>query len=358
MRRISFRDLLRQNVPRGRVFFHNLWFATHNNPRMSALLPRLHFVDAHLVRVPARRLARGVAYRLHHATRRVRYRVVLGLASERWRALFTNDAEQIRYFRGRVVVDMDDPTFTREEVELLNLGNVVRFVVTGADAGERFVELGVKVPWIVIPQGVDLAGYDAARAAEIRRRYRVPGQPVAVYQAAWLLTDEDHGGRNALYNVGPLLEMWAEVRRQVPQAVLWLFGQPGEHLKRRLHSCQGIKLFGYVVAHDLPNFIANADCGLYPRRVSHVPRAAKLAEYLGCGVPVVGFDLPVCADVRESGAGLLVDEPRAFVSAVCRVLVDSMLRAELGARARAWAAGRNWDVLAGRYAELAFGDLV
>ena len=91
---------------------------------------------------------------------------------------------------------------------------------------------------------------------------------------------------------------------------------------------------------------------LYPRTEDQGIRAAKVAEYLGLGIPTVSYDYEVVADLRETGAGILVDSPREFVAAVERLARDDEERARLAARAREAGAARQWDVLAREMNEL------
>ncbi len=357
LREVGIRELLRKGQKKGRAFFCNILFRDHNNQRMSALLPRLGFLDAFFVRMPRGRIPRGIAFRVAHRTRTIWWRVVLTLASRQYPTLFSNGPEQALFFPGFVIVDMDDPTFSTREINLLNLPNIVRYVVTNEDAAKRYIELGVRKPVVVIPQGVDLSGWSAEAAARLRPYLRTEQEVVAVFHAAWLLTKDDPGGDNPLYNVDLLLTMWREIRNRVPNATLWLIGRPGPCLKRRVAKDPSVRLLGYIPQRELPNYLANADISLYPRRISHVPRAVKTAEALALGLPVVGFDLPVLGDVRESGGGLLVRDEREFIDATVRLLQDHSLRAILSAAARAYGDQLNWDRLAVRYVTEAFAGL-
>ncbi len=357
MREIGIRELLRGVAEKRRAFYCNIWFREHNNARMTALLPRLGFLDVFLVRMPRARIPRGIAFRVAYRTRGLWWRVVLALAGRRYPTLFSNGPDQALFFPGFVVVDMDDPTFSDREVRLLNLPNIVRYVVTSEEAARKYIELGVRKPVVVIPQGVDLSGWSAEASAALRSRLRTEEEVVAVFHAAWVLTEADSGGNNPLYNVDLLLAMWQEIRAYVPNATLWLIGRPGPCLKRRVAKDPSIRLLGYIPQRELPNYLANADIALYPRRISHVRRAVKTAEALALGLPVVGFDLPVLGDVRESGGGLLVRDEREFVDATVRLLRDHSLRAVLSARAKAYGIQLDWDRLAKRYAMEAFAGL-
>jgi glycosyltransferase involved in cell wall biosynthesis len=66
-------------------------------------------------------------------------------------------------------------------------------------------------------------------------------------------------------------------------------------------------------------------------------------------VPTVSYDYEVTENLRETGAGVLVPDERAFVDAVSHLLSDDTARD--GMAAAALRAGRDldWDVLARRF---------
>jgi glycosyltransferase involved in cell wall biosynthesis len=113
-----------------------------------------------------------------------------------------------------------------------------------------------------------------------------------------------------------------------------------------------VAVTGRVPHAELLRRVATWDVALYPRTVDQGIRASKVAEYLGAGVPIVSYDYVVVADVRETGAGLLVQTPREFIGAVERLLRNPEERARLADAARQAGAERDWDVLARRYAAI------
>jgi len=353
MHRLPLRRLFAgANPAPDRIFNHNVWFRGHNNPRYAELLPRLDRLDSYLITLPEAPLVRGGVYRLLRATRPVRDRAVFAAASRRYRAMFTTDNAQIALFAGPVVADVDDPTFSDEEVRLLRRPNLAAYVVTAERAAQRFAELGVDKPVHVVPQGVSLASLSEAGAREVARRHRRDGEVVVGYMAAWLLSQGDRGGDNPLYNVDHLLELWDGIHERVPAARLWLLGEASPRVEQRSAGRDDIVLFGRVPRAELLSYVSNFDVALYPRTEDQGIRAAKIGEYLGAGVPTVSYDYEVTADLRDAGAGLLVDSPREFVDAVARLTTDEVERRRLAAAAAAAGRARDWDVLARGYAEL------
>ena len=157
-------------TPPDRIFFTSVWFRDHNNPRYAELLPRLGRLDPYLFVCSRERIVRGLQYRTYRAATPVRVPTLMQLAGRRYHSLFTVSNEQIPWFRGRIVVDVDDPFFTEREVEFLSSPNLAAYVVTAERAGRRFESLGVDKPYHVIPQGISLSTVTNEAIAEAGRR--------------------------------------------------------------------------------------------------------------------------------------------------------------------------------------------
>jgi glycosyltransferase involved in cell wall biosynthesis len=350
MQRLPFRRLIAGPPPDAdRVFYTNLWFRGHNNPRYAELLPRLSRLDPYLFVCSDRRIPRGFEYRVLRWTRKARDPLLFAAAKRRYGSMFTTDNEQIRYFSGTIVTDVDDPRYTPEHVALLNRPNVAAYVVTAQRAADRFEELGVRKPYHVIPQGVSLGSVSADDVAEVAARHRRNGEVVVGYMAAWLLTADDRGGENPLYNVDHLLELWQELSARLPSSRLWLIGGASERLQSLLAARDDVALFGRLPRDRVLAYVANFDIALYPRTQDQGIQAAKVAEYMGLGVPTVSYDFRVTEVLRETGAGVLVSTPREFIDAVEHLALDEPARTAVAAAARTAGAALDWDVLARRY---------
>ena len=121
-----------------RIFHHNVWFrGAHNNVRYDALLPRLSRIDNFLAICSGPRIVRGAEFRALRATAHFRHRVLFGAASSRYRFAFCTGPAQVPWFRGKVVVDVDDPAMTSEEAALLGRANVEAYVVTVESAARQ-----------------------------------------------------------------------------------------------------------------------------------------------------------------------------------------------------------------------------
>jgi glycosyltransferase involved in cell wall biosynthesis len=353
MERLPLRRLVAGPAPApDRIFHHNVWFRGHNNPRYAELLPRLRRLDGYLLTLPESPLLRGAAYRLLRAVRPLRDRAVFTAAGRRYRTMFTTDVAQIACFPGPVVADVDDPTFSDEEVRLLGLPNLVAYVVTAERAARRLGELGLDKPVHIVPQGVSFASLSEGRAREVAGRFRREGDLVVGYMAAWLLSTGDRGSEKPLHNVDHLLDLWDEIHRKLPDARLWLLGGASPRVRRRVEGRADVVLFGRVPRSELLSYVTNFDVALYPRAKDEGIRAAKIGEYLGAGVPTVSYDYEVTADLKDAGAGVLVASPREFVDAVVRLATDQQERRRLARAAEAAGRLRDWDALARDYAEI------
>ena len=351
MQRRRFRELLVGAQPSPeRIFFTSLWFKGHNNPRYAELLPRLSRLDGYLAVASGERIRRGLQYRAFRWSRSVRNPALFALANRRYRTMFTADNEQIRYFAGAVVSDVDDPRFTPEHVELLRRPNLKAYVVTAERAARRYQELGVDKPYHVIPQGVSLSSVTPEQVAAAAGR-RGPGDIVVGWMAAHLLSAGDRGGEDALYNVDHLLDLWDEIHARLPQGRLWLLGGASERVRRRVAGRDDIVAFGRLPREQALATAANFDLAVYARTQDQGIQAAKIGEFIGLGVPTVSYDYEVTENLRETGAGVLVPTPREFVDAIVRLAENEPARAELAAAARRAGAALDWDVLARRYEE-------
>lgn len=348
-KRLPLRTLFSGPETPDRILYHGLWFKGHNNPRAAELLPRLERLDPVLIVVSDRHPLRGIEYRALYALRPLRNRLTLRIASRRYRYLLTADNRQIRSFRGTVVADVDDPTFEPWEIDALNRPNLAAYVVTAERAARRFEELGVRKPWHVIPQGVALRTLTEGAREDVAGRHRRDEEFVVGYMAAFLQSQDDSGGRNPLYNIDHLLELWPAIAERTPTARLWLLGEPSARIRARVAGREDILLLGRVPKSEVLAYAANFDVALYPRTQDQGIRAAKTADYLGAGAPVVSYDYEVTQEVREAGAGILVSSPAEFVEAVVSLADDPAKRAGLAAAARTAGAALDWDVLARRY---------
>ena len=348
MSEISLRALATGEPAPDRIALFSIWFRGHNNPRYAELLPRLGRLDAALLTLPDARVPRGLGFRLFTATKPLLQRTLLSRAAVRYANLLALDFDQLPRWSRAAVMDADDPFFGGRESASRKSPSLRAYVVTAERAARRYESLGVEKPWIVIPQGVNLA----AATEELRREAatrKQPGELVLGWMAAHILTAGDRGAENPLYNADHLLDLWEEIHARVPAARLWLVGEPSERARARLASRDDVVLFGRLPRDRALAVASQFDVAPYARTADTGIRAAKVSEFIGLGVPTVSYDYEVTENLRETGAGILVPDARAFVDAVATLLTDDTARGAIAAAARHAGKELDWDVLARRY---------
>ncbi len=332
-----------------RIFWHGPWYAGHNNPRTARIVPRLGRLDRYPFRISDRRLVRGVEYRAWHKLRAPRERVLLrGAASRRYRYMLTTDPAQIRHFAGKVVVDLDEPTWTREGVAPLNAPNVEAVVLLTERNGRKLEELGLEKPWHVLPGGVDRSRLTQEAIDDVARRHRREGDLVIGHISAWFLTKDDRT-YNWTSDLDHMLELWDGIREGLPHARLWLIGNASARARAACAERPDVELFDDIPYGGALPYIANFDIALYPRTGPEYGVPVKLFEYMGVGAPIVSYDVGSTQIVREKGAGLMAADAREFVAAARQLAGDEDARRRLGGAGLAAGDELEWDHVIGRY---------
>jgi glycosyltransferase involved in cell wall biosynthesis len=162
------------------------------------------------------------------------------------------------------------------------------------------------------------------------------------------------GGFHPWSNFDGMLEAFAEVSRQRPEARLLLVGDGPERDRiednaRRLALERVVVMTGLVHERErVRDYLAAATLTLLLYRPGDVTRTSaspiKLTEYLASGRAVVAADIPGVREILEDhGAGLVVpDRPQDIAQAIIELL-DPARADELGAAGRRFAQERlSW----------------
>jgi len=218
---------------------------------------------------------------------------------------------------------------------------------------EVLTAYGVTTPIHVVPTGLAADRFRAGEAAAFRAREGIaPGRPLILYV-----------GRVAHEkNIGFLVQMFTEVLRSVPEALLVIAGEgPARASLRAQALAHGlaaqVHFAGYLERNSaLLDCYAAADVFVFASRTE--TQGLVLLEAMAQGAPVVSTaELGTRSVLLPASGALVVPEERtAFAAAVVRVLRDAGLRESMAARGRAYA--RSWSSaamaarLARVYAEL------
>ncbi len=115
----------------------------------------------------------------------------------------------------------------------------------------------------------------------------------------------------------------------------------------RMGVAERVTFTGQVAHERVASLIADADIALDPApgtELNHGSTMIKIAEYMGCGRPLVAYDL---RETRRTAGDAALYAPcgelQAFVSLVAELALDGERRLRLGALARSRALGLSWE---------------
>jgi 1,2-diacylglycerol 3-alpha-glucosyltransferase len=215
------------------------------------------------------------------------------------------------------------------------------------------LEYGVATPIHVLPTGLPADRFRAGDPRAFRARAGIPPDARLVTYIGRVAHEK---------NIGFLVEMFTEVRRRVPQAMLVIAGEgPARAGLQSQVSSLGlsshVRFAGYLDRDTaLLDCYAAADVFVFASRTE--TQGLVLLEAMAQGAPVVSTAELGTRSILVPGSGALVvpEEHGAFAAAVVRVLEDRELHHELAQRGRVYA--RNWSssAMAGRLTEL-YGTL-
>ena len=184
---------------------------------------------------------------------------------------------------------------------------------------------------VVIESGMDIARYQSATPPEDWRDLIDPGAVATRDQPRFVLVA---GALEERKRVAELLAAFAQVSRQVPDAVLLVAGD-GPERETLAAAVTRLKLEGRVVLlgfrEDLDRLIGLAEVCVHAAHREGLPRV--VVQYAAAGRPVVACALPGLEAVVESGrSGFLVpaDDVAALAEPVSRLLRDHALREAMG----------------------------
>jgi len=212
---------------------------------------------------------------------------------------------------------------------------------------------GVGTPIHVLPTGLAADRFRAGDGAAFRARAGIGADRALVTYIGRVAHEK---------NIGFLVQVFAEVLKSVPQALLVIAGEgPARAALRAQVSALGLAAHVHFAGYldrdtELLDCYAAADVFVFASRTE--TQGLVLLEAMAQGAPVVSTAELGTRSILVPGSGALVvpEERAAFAAAVVRVLGDAGLREGLGARGRAHA--RTWSSaamarrLAGIYCEL------
>ncbi|MGH8615214.1 MAG: glycosyltransferase [Gammaproteobacteria bacterium] len=189
----------------------------------------------------------------------------------------------------------------------------------------------------IIATGIHLADFQNGNGMRFRIKHGIPAsRPTLI-----------HVGRLALEkNIGFLIEVLAEAKKQIPQVQMIIAGEgPAkptlEKLARRLGVREELHFVGYQSRHgDLQDCYAAGDVFVFASNTE--TQGLVLLEAMALGVPVVSTAVLGTEDIVGPGRGALVAEENVadFTAKARQLLRDCDLRTRVSQEAREYA--KEW----------------
>lgn len=222
-------------------------------------------------------------------------------------------------------------------IERANLRGAAFLHATSAEEAGGLGDFGP--PVVLVANGVTPEDATPADMARVRREADIPdAAPVVLFL----------GRLHPIKRLDLLADAFLRVRRTMPDAYLVLAG-PDEGGHRRLVEAQlqsaadRVRFVGPVVGADKAAWLASS--AVLVQCSDSESFGMSVAEALAAGTPAVVTDRGSWRDLEASGCGLVVAHSAdALAAALERMLRNPAEASAMGARGRAWVAGRlGWD---------------
>ncbi|MGI8826069.1 MAG: glycosyltransferase family 4 protein [Chloroflexota bacterium] len=214
-------------------------------------------------------------------------------------------------------------------------------------AAKRFVRQYFMAPYRVIPNGVEVQRFDPRRVEPIREL--MDGRPNILFV----------GRPEKRKGVGYLLRAYPHIKNAFPDARFvvvgagdWNDSRYRRYIER--HDMHDIQIVGRVSEEELPRYLRSANVMCAPA-VSGESFGIVLLEAMAAGVPVVASNIEGYSEVVTNGAEGFLVPPRdehALADAVCSVLQDRGLGAEMGRRGLETSSQYSWQRIAEQLLDL------
>lgn len=200
---------------------------------------------------------------------------------------------------------------------------------------------------VVVPNGVDLAGFSADHREASRRKLGLDGRLVLGFV----------GSFQPWHALDLLLDALSLLDASIPVHLLLVGdGKGWEPILARATSmgiADKITAPGALPHSEVPSTLAACDIGVLPGSNDY-GQPMKLVEYGAAGLPAVAPDLPPVREILQHGRSGLLFPPgdaRSLSEALARLARDPGLRRRLGEAARVAAQDRAWTRSAHRLME-------
>ncbi len=192
----------------------------------------------------------------------------------------------------------------------------------------------------VLPNWINVNQFKPAAAAakkDLRVQWRLPEGSLVVL---WLSRLVPKKGAHAI------LESWPQIKREIPNAFLWIVGGGDQKYERYLKNivnnlglADSVRIQGAVAPDETVSCYQASDLYVFPTLFSGEGFGLSLLEAMACGLPCVASDHVILQELYPGGVVRLVPDANvvgAFVEPVVNLLRDAGLRSQMGNVARAF----------------------
>lgn len=184
---------------------------------------------------------------------------------------------------------------------------------------------------------------------------RDPGKFVMMY----------HGTLTDIYGLDIAIEALAQVRKEIPNAELWILGDGPEKdalgaLAQRLGVEGNVRLVGRVKPQEIPKWLQQCDIGVLATRSDvflDFSFSNKLSEYIIMGKAVISSRIRTIRHYfsEDALAYFEPNNPGSLAAQMVRVARDRELQSRLVARAKQEYAPIAWPIMKDRYIRMMAG---
>jgi len=192
----------------------------------------------------------------------------------------------------------------------------------------------------ILPNWIDVNQFQPASAALKKERCVQWGLPEDSLVVLWLSRLVPKKGAHAI------LESWAKIKREVPNAFLWIVGEGDQRYERYLKDIvnnlgvsDSVRLQGAVAPERTVQCYQASDLYVFPTIFSGEGFGLSLLEAMACGLACVASDHVILQELYPDHIFSIVPDANivgAFVEPVVALLRDAELRSKMGEAARAF----------------------
>lgn len=189
---------------------------------------------------------------------------------------------------------------------------------------------GVKKPIYIVPTGIDIQKFHKPASKFLQRQLKLAPDKRIILTVGRLEKEKSHDF---------LIESFAKVHNNCPQAVMVIVGEGGDEQKLRnlahtLHVSDHIFFAGTFNHQDMPAIYASAEIFIFASKTE--TQGLVIIEALAAGLPVIAVaDTALTDVVIDNLNGYLVDKnPKLLAQKISHVLSNKSIQKKLSLQAK------------------------